>query len=381
MGRGPGRYRVYEAARIGESRARLGDAWTRWYRYARSSDSYRARYLSVVGRLEPGTSLERARVPAGGVPGTALTYMSGAAALTLLIACVNAAALLLARAAERRNETALRLALGGGAARLLRLALSESLLLAASRAAGAVFAGPLVRLLTRLAPEFPRVGEVAIAPGTFGFASLAAIGSALLIGLAPTIEMRRTALGAALRSGGRGGTGGVAAVRTRRALVATQIGDGLPAPRLDRLLLRSFERVLAVDPGFQAEPVLRFDLYLPGSRYADGGSWTRFYWESTQVLEETPGVESVGGPKYFPFKPNSGSPRCGSKALRCRAGRRPIVYFNQIAGSNFEAMGIRLLEGRLSSEREMWEDSGVLLINEAMVRQVFPGNPSEGESG
>jgi putative ABC transport system permease protein len=386
-----------------------GDAWTCWYRYdlaQQRATSYRARYLTVVGRLRPGTSLERARermtalqhrlweeatsVAEGyevrleslpevflGRQRTGLAYMSGAAALTLLIACGNVAALLLARAAERRNETALRLALGGGAARLLRLALSESLLLAASGAAvGAVFAGSLVRLLPRLAPELPRVGEVAITPGTFGFASLAAIGSALLIGLAPTFEMRRTALGSALRSGGRGGTGGVAAVRTRRALVAAQVAMACLLLASTGLLLRSFERVLSVDPGFQAEQGVRFDLYLPSSRYADAGSWTRFYRELTRVLEETPGIESAGGLMYFPFKPKLWLSAVWIEGAPVPDGEEPIVYFNEIAGSYFEAMGIRLLEGRLPSEREIWEDSGVLLINEAMARQVFPeGNP------
>ncbi|HEY7700528.1 MAG TPA: ABC transporter permease, partial [Vicinamibacteria bacterium] len=261
-----------------------GDVWTCWYRYdlaQQRATSYRARYLTVEGRLRPGISLERARgsmtalqhrlwkestsVANGyevrleslpevflGRERRGLSYMSGAAALTLLIACLNVTGLMLSRAAERRNETAMRLALGVGSARLLRLALCESLLLASCGAAiGSVLAWSLVRLLPRLAPELPRVGEVAITPGTFGFVSAAGIGAALLVSLVPMIEMRRVALAGALRSGGQRGTGGVGAVRTRRALVAFQIAMACLLLASTGLLLRSFERVLAVDPGFR----------------------------------------------------------------------------------------------------------------------------------
>jgi predicted permease len=142
------------------------------------------------------------------------------------------------------------------------------------------------------------------------------------------------------------------------------------------LLLRSFERVLAVDPGFRAESVIRFELYIPTSRYGDKVAWTRFYRELMRLLEETPGVESAGGLMYFPFKPKLWLSAVWVEGAPVPEGEEPIVYFNEIAGNYFDAMGIRLLDGRLPSEREIWEDSGVILINSAMARQVFPeGNP------
>jgi predicted permease len=386
-----------------------GDVWTCWYRYdlaQQRATSYRARYLSVVGRLKPGISLERAResmtalqhrlwkeatsVAAGyevrleslpevflGRERTGLSYLFGAAALTLLIACGNVAGLMLARAAERRHESALRLALGVGTSRLLRLALCESLLLAASGAAAGVFlAWSFVRLLPRLAPDLPRVGEVTVGTGSVVFASAVAIGAALLVGLAPMMELQRTGLGESLRSGSRTRTGGVATVRTRRALVAFQIAMACLLLATTGLLLRSFQCVVAVEPGFRAEGAIRFDLFLPSTRYPDESSWTKFHRELTRVLEETPGVESAGALLYFPFKPKLWLSAVWVEGAPVPAGEEPIVYFNEIGGNYFDAMGIRLLEGRLPSEREIWEDSGVLLINKAMGRQLFPeGNP------
>jgi putative ABC transport system permease protein len=386
-----------------------GDVWTCLYRYniqEQRATSYRSRYLAVVGRLKPDLSLEQARarmlmlqhqlwkesasVAAGyevrlqpvlealtGRVRLGLFVLFGAVGLVLLMACVNVANLLLARASVRQRETAVRLALGAGVAQLVRMLLLESLCLAAfGAAAGVAVAWGSLATLRQLRPDIPRIAEARLTPGVLLFAASIAIASALLFSLAPLFALRRADLRTMLNAGGRAGSGGTGERRTRTFLVACQMALACVLLVCGGLLFRSVQNLLRVDPGFKAEHALTFDLYLPNSRYPDAAQQTRYYRDLMRRLEETPGVQSAGALLYFPYRPKLWLTSVWIDDAPVPDGEEPIAYYNLIAGNYFSAMGIPLKAGRLPTAREMWEEPRVALVNETLVRELFPArNP------
>jgi putative ABC transport system permease protein len=382
-----------------------GDVWTCLYRYniqEQRATSYRARYLSIAGRLKPGLSLEQARLrmttlqhqlwrePSSVAVGyevrltpiaetltgrarPGLLVLFGAVGLVLLIACANIANLMLVRATARQRETAVRLALGASTWQLVRLLLAESLLLAALGAAGGVGVawGSLI-VLRDLRPDIPRIADTALTPGVLAFTLAIAVASALLFSLAPLAAMTRRDVRGALSDGGRGGSDGAGSGRLRRLLVACQMALACVLLVSGGLLLRSLDNLLHVDTGFRPQNAVIFDLYLPNSRYPKAADHTRFYRELVRELGETPGVQSAGGLLYFPYKPKLWLSSLWVETAPVPDGEKPIVYYNLAAGDYFQAMGIPLKAGRWPTTREMWEEPRVVVVNEALARQVFP---------
>ena len=381
-----------------------GDVWTCLYRYniqQQRATSYRARYLSVAGRLKPGISLEQARLrmttlqhqlwrePTSVASGydvrllpvaevltgrvrPALFMLFGAVGLVLLVACANVANLMLVRATARQRETTVRLALGASSLQLVRFLVAESLMLSSIGAAcGIGVAWASLVILRDLRPDIPRIGDAALTPGVLLFTAAIAVGSALLFSLAPIVAMRRSDLRGSLNDGGRSGSGSVAATRIRKLLVASEMALACVLLISGGLLLRSLNNLLRVDTGFRAQNAVMFDLYLPNSRYPDAVHQTRFYRDLMRELAETAGVQSAGGLLYFPYKPKLWLSSLWVEDAPVPDGEQAIVYYNLVAGDYFTAMGIPLKAGRWPTEREIWEDARTIVINEALARQIF----------
>jgi putative ABC transport system permease protein len=387
-----------------------GDVWTCLYRYniqEQRATKYRSRYLTVVGRLKPDVTVAQARdrmtslqhqlwkedssVASGyevrldklaetltGRVRQALFVQLAGVIIVLLVACANVANLMLARAADRRSETAVRLALGASRRRLFGTLLAESVLLAvAGGVLGIALASSALAALQWFQADIPRVAEASINVPALSFALLITILAAILSSLAPLVELRRADLQTVLRQGGRTGT--QAPHRVRRFLVAAQTAFACLLLISGGLLLRSFQNVLRVDPGFRPGGALVFDLFLPNTRYPSEAHCTQFYRDLMRRLEEVPGVQSAGGLLYFPFKPKLWLSSVWFERDPRPEGQEPVVYYNEVAGDYFGAMGIPLKAGRLPTAIELWEAPRVVVINETMARRLFPGRSALGE--
>jgi predicted permease len=203
------------------------------------------------------------------------------------------------------------------------------------------------------------------------FTAAIVIGSALMFSLAPIAATARADLRGSMNDGGRSGSGSAVATRIRRLLVAGQMALACVVLVSGGLLLRSLNNLLRVDTGFAAQNAMMFDVYLPTSRYPDAAHQTRFYRDLVRALRETPGVHSAGGLLYFPFKPKLWLSSLWVEDAPVQDGEQPIVYYNLAAGDYFKAMGIPLRAGRWPTEREVWEDARVIVVNEALAHQVF----------
>jgi predicted permease len=233
-------------------------------------------------------------------------------------------------------------------------------------------------MLRQLQPDIPRVQDVALTPTVLAFTAAIAIGAALLFSLAPVLDVRHPDLRSSLTGGGRGASSGPAAGRTRKILVACEVALACVLLVSGGLLLRSLQRLLDVDPGFRADHVVMFDLYLPSSRYPDAPRHTRFYRDLTNELALAPGVDSAGGLLYFPYKPKLWLTSLWIEGAPRPDGEEPIVYYNLASGDYFRTLGIPLRAGRWPTPQEMWEEPRVVLVNDALARQVFPDGSALG---
>ena len=303
----------------------------------------------------------------GGVAKT-LWIVAAAAAVVLLVACANVTNLILVRADARQRELAVREALGAGRARVLGHFLAESAVLAAlAGAAGLGLAALAIRALVRMGPaEIPRLAEVSIDPATVAFALAATAAVALVCSLIPALRLGRVHLANALREGGRGGTASRVQQRVRSTLVAAQIALALVALASSGLLVRTFQRLNAVRPGFHADGVATFWMSLPGARYPNDTTVASFYAQLLERVEALPGVRSAGitsrlplvarGRSMDPFYPE-GDPSYANNIP-------PLQLFTTVGGDYFETMGIPLLAGR------SFERLGVQRGDEAVISQA-----------
>jgi predicted permease len=232
-----------------------------------------------------------------------LLVLLGAVGLVLLIACVNAANLLLARATARRREIAVRTALGAGRLRLIRQMLTESLLIAiASGAAGAVIAAAGTKMLVSLLPaEFPRAASISIDYTVFGWTLFIALGTGLLFGLAPAWHTARFDLQQSLREGARGTSAGKRHIRLRSALVIGEVAMACVLLVGAGLLLRSFVNLLRTDPGFRPQRALSATVTLPPVNYKDSPDIARFFERGLTEWKNLPGVQAAGVGSDLPW--------------------------------------------------------------------------------
>lgn len=285
----------------------------------------------------------------GGIART-LWIVAAAAGLMLLVACANVANLVLVRADGRQRELAVREALGAGRARVLAHFLTESALLAAMAAAGGLaVAWASVRALVAAGPaEIPRLAELGMDVRTILFTIVVAIVVAAICSVIPALRIGRVQLQVALREGGRSGTAGKAQHRLRGTMVALQIALALVVLAGSGLLLRTFGRLHAVRPGFDATNVATFWMALPHSRYASDSSVVRFYGQLVERAGQLPGVRVAGMTSRVPLEGEGMNANPfyveGDEASKTKIP--PLQIYTTTDSGYFRAMGIPLITGR-----------------------------------
>ena len=312
----------------------------------------------------------------------ALLVLLGAVGLVLLIACANVANLLLARAASRGRELAVRTALGATRARIARQLLTESLLLSlAGGAAGLLLSVWGVEAIIKLSPAtVPRLAETSIDARVFLFALGVSLLTGLVFGLAPALSASKTDLAASLKEGGRGGSAGVRRNRLRSALVVVEVALSLMLLVGAGLLVKSFRQLVTTDPGYTPERVLAVTVALNTQRFADDDSRAGYFREAVARIAQLPGVESAGLTRLLPL------------------GRSDIFHSFQIAGrapfapgesraarsytvspDYFRVLGVPLRRGRAFAESDGKHANQVIVVNEAFVSRFFPGQEPLGQ--
>jgi predicted permease len=366
-------------------------------------------FLSIIGRLERGVSVEQGQTHVSAVnariveahdevPDTQrmrvvslhddvvgstdsmLRILMGAAGLVLLIACVNVANLFLARSLGRRREIAIRSALGSGRGRLVRQFFAESLLVATlAGLVGLVVAHFGVRFLLSISPDaVARAREVGLDGRLLLFAAAVTVLTALLFGLVPALRGSRVDLTADLREGSRGTDGGIRSTRIRTAMVATQVALALVLLIGAGILIKSFTALQGQDFGFDPSDVLTFEVHLPEARYEDPALRVDFHQRFHERLLSIPGVETVAATSWLPatgpyhdwgyrYKDADGELQWEGAQMRI------------IEGDYFEAMGIPLLSGRAFTAADDEDAPPVMVISETAARIAFPDRDPIGQ--
>lgn len=292
----------------------------------------------------------------------------------MLIACANVASLLLSAAAARRREIAVRLALGAGRWRIVQQLLTESLLRSlAGGGAGifiAVWANELVRALG--AGQVPRADQIAVDGRVPGYTLLISLLTGVIFGLAPALQASRADLNETLKEGGRGAKG--SHQRLRGALVITEVALSLALLIGAGLMIKSFWRLLHVEPGFDPKNLLNVELSLPDSKYADDPQRSVFYKSVLDRVSRLPGVQSAALVNHPPY-----SGRCGIDIFKIEGrpepktlDETPLADFRVISPDYFSLMKIPLLEGRAFTERDAQGAPLVAIINQAFAARFWP---------
>jgi putative ABC transport system permease protein len=307
--------------------------------------------------------------------------------LILLMACVNMACLLLARSARRQKEVALRYALGIQRRRLIQQFLTESVLLAMiAGALGLFLAYGALRLLPLAGNSLPRVQEIHLDPAVLVFTFVISIVTGLLFGLAPALRNSQTPLSEALKEGGRTEETGRGGRRTRSALVVAEIAIALVVLISAGLVLKSFQRLLHVDAGFDPSHVLTFRVDLPQSYSADrdpirDGAPPRvaaFFQQLVQRLEALPGAKAAGAISDLPLQGERWSKQINfpDRPAPASLDEVPSVQYRAVGGHFFESLKIGLLNGRLFNEQDTQNSRPIAIVNYTFARRFWPNqNP------
>ncbi|RZU35673.1 ABC transporter permease [Edaphobacter modestus] len=300
-----------------------------------------------------------------------------AVATVLLIACANLAGLLLVRSIRRRREIAVRLALGASTGMLLRQALVESLVLSiAGGLIGLVFAAACIRIGISLLPEtLPRIREIALDWPVVGFALALAILTGLICGLAPAFAAIRTSVNDTLKEGGRTGTAGSGHGRLRSALVIAEIAVALVLLTASGLLLRSFEKMRQIDPGFRVDHTLTAYYVLPKERYAIQSGIDNVTNDLLRSLRQLPGVKAAGITSSRPGSGNNGGIAITVEGVAPRKDAElNMATVSLVQGDSFQALGIRLLRGRVFTESDRADSQLVAIVNRKLAEHYWPGD-------
>jgi putative ABC transport system permease protein len=310
----------------------------------------------------------------------ALLATAAAVLLLLVIACVNVTNLFLGRASRRSSEFALRSALGAGTGPLVRQVLIEGVVLAlVGGVLGLVLAYGAVAGLVRLAPPgVPRLDQVSVNLGVALFTLVIATAAGLVAGLAPAVSALRASLVTSLRQSARSVIG-AASRRVRAGLVVAEVALALVLLACAGLLVRSLERLLAVNPGFDPDNLVTLELDASGSRY-DSATVYQFYREVSDRVGALPGVKSVGATTQLPL---SGDFDSWGVHVESHPNVNPEEdesgFRFAVTPRYLETMGIPLLRGRSLTEADNAHSPPVVLINQAMARELFPGQDPLGQ--
>jgi len=312
----------------------------------------------------------------------ALVTLMGAVGLVLLIGCANAANLLLARSVTRQREVAVRLAMGASRLRLMRQLLTESILLAVAGAAlGLAFAYGANRVLIGMSPAtIPHIGDSSVDAQVLGFTLLVAILTGVTFGLAPALQSTGQKLSEALKEGGRAAAGGFERLRLRNILVILEIMISFVLLVSAGLLLKSFARLRAVNPGFETHNLLTVWIQLSVTRYPDSTARPAFFKQVLDRVAALPGVQSAA---IIDAPPWSGAVGSYTFEIEGRppvpAAERPIASPHVVSPNFFRTAEIPLLEGRTFTDADDSRHSGVIIINQALARRFFPNEDPIGK--
>ena len=405
------------------------DVWTPLaFRPGDVMDSRSNHFVTLVGHLRPGVTLARAQEEFGGLAhaleaqfpenkglGTlvalvgdqltrdvrdALLVLAGAVGFVLLVACVNVASLLLARAAARQRELAIRASLGAGRLTLVRQLTLESVPLGLFGAGAAL---PLatwgVRALdSQLPTSVPRFNAIALNGRVLAFTAGVACLTALLFGLLPALQAtRRRQMTNALNEGGRGGSDGPRRARLRRTLVVAEIALALVLLAGAGLMMRSFARLRAVDLGFVPDHLLTMRVPLPDARYpipgdtapadTNGGEPAALRWfeELLMRVRTLPGVRAAGVTTKLPLGFGNGWGKyvtvIGGAAPPARSlADVPLAQFTLVSPGYFEAAGLTLRRGRAFTDRDTGRGQPVAIVNDTLARRFFPNQDPIGRT-
>jgi putative ABC transport system permease protein len=378
------------------------DVWTPFAHSPQERANRQSRNYLVLARLKPGVALATAQAEMSAIAAAlaheypefnqgwgvklvpmqdqivgrvkpVLLALLASVGLVLLIACGNVANLVLARATGRRREIAIRAALGAGRGRIVRQLLAESAMLALGGGiAGLVIAAWSVRALLAFGPtDIPRLTETSIDPVVLLFALGATLLTGLVFGLYPAFEASRVDLNRTLKQAGRANTTG--SRRVRGALVVGEVALAVVMLAGAGLLLRSFARLLEVDPGFRAASVLTLNLETD-RKYKTWAQVTDFYSRLTQHLAALPGVIAVGGTNRIPL---AGSENMEFINVEGRPapppGQEEVSDHRVVTPDYFRAMGIPLISGRGFSDADNADSDRVAIVNQRFAERFFPG--------
>jgi putative ABC transport system permease protein len=382
------------------------DIWV--LHHVSAGDQRGGRYLAVVARLRPGVTVVQAQEDMTGIArqleqeqpfdakwGAIVTPMRqqftgslrdpllvllGAVGFVLLIACVNVANLLLARAEARQREIAIRKALGASTGQLVRQFTIEGLLLSLAGAGLGLLlaAGGLKVMVAAGKASLPRAGEVKVDPTVLAVTIAISLLTALFFGLAPLAQIAGGTLHDALKAAaGRGSAGSVSSNRFRSALVSSELALALILLIGTGLMIRAFWKLSEVDPGFRSEGLLTLRVNLPTALYPTPANLSRFWHEAEEKLAALPGVTSAtvmyGLPPQRPIDANDTDIE---NFTMVPGGPGKNIDYYQFAGDHFfETMGIRLLDGRLFDARDVDGAPATVIVNQTMARTYY-GNAS-----
>ncbi len=369
-----------------------------------------SRWVRVVGRLRPGTTVEQARSEMralqarlaatyadadGGMSARIIALQrdwfdegfrqgsvisSVAVLFVLLIACANVANLLLARGAVREQELALRSALGAGRGRILRQLLTESVILA-------LVGGTLGMLLSvagigwirgMLAGISPQVDQIVLNPRVVFFTLLISLGAGILFGLTPALQGLRANLRGALSEGGRGSHAGAGA-RMRRALVVAEISLSFVLLVSATLLVQAFSGLRTKDLGFEVDHRITARLSLPVAKYPTGEQRRELFREVEDRMAGLPGVTSVGLTSQFPLRGANSTYYTIPDEGPVEPARRPTTVFRDVTPEYFRTMGMALLAGRAFTTADMAGAPRVLIVNRRFAEHHWPGQSPLGK--
>ena len=312
----------------------------------------------------------------------AILLLTGAVILVLLIACANAANLLLARAVDRQKEIAVRIALGAGRFRIVRQLMVESILLSCvGAAAGLLITGWVTSFLTTSAvAALPRMHNVGIEWRVILFAFALAIVTGMIFGLAPALYATRTPIRASLNEESRGGSGSARQRKLHSSLVVVEIGLALVLLVGAGLLLRSFTRLTNVPPGFNPDNLLIVNLPLSPQKYHEEVSRTSVVEEIVSRVRVLPGVKAAAITTLIPMA-GSGAMIHFNRAAYPPKGPDDYVLagYRAVTPGYLETLGVPLRRGRMITEHDQNAAPRVVVINESMARQYFPDRDPLGQ--
>jgi len=315
-----------------------------------------------------------------GSAGPMLWILLGAVGLLLIIACVNVASLFLARGAARETELAVRAALGCSGWRLVRQLLVESVLLSLTGGvAGLLLARIISGALVAAAPAaVTRVGSEALEQSVLAFSFGVAVLAGMAFGVAPAIQATRPDLEGMLRESGRSSSGSRRQTRARNVLVVCQVALALILLIGAGLLLRTFDRLRAVDLGVRTSNVLTFAVHLPMGRYGDAEQRARFHRDFQARLEKLPGVRAAAAISRLPVTGTYHS--WGSRRADLPPEARGVQAQQRVVeGPYFKAVGIPLLRGRTFGPEDDAKAPRRVVISQELARQLFPSDDPIGK--